>query len=71
MEASYSVKQYDSANWLEKAILHFVPYETHESVDGFVIYKVIFHRLYIYASGRFIGRTTSFDPAVDKSHERN
>lgn len=53
MEKTYLAKRYDMANWWEKAILFFCKYKTHESNDGFVIYKTFHNRLYVYIHGHY------------------
>lgn len=64
----YLVKRHEYATWYEKAILYFLPYKTHESEEGFVIYKLIFNRFYVYISGQYIyeKKQSPIDPGFDR-----
>lgn len=53
MEKEYVVKRYDMVPWYEKAVLSFVPLRTHESEEGFVIYKTLLSRFYVIFSAHY------------------
>lgn len=62
MEKTYLVKRYDMAAWYEKVALYFLAYQTHESEEGFVIYKTLLGRFYVYVHGHYVQKHASIDP---------
>ena len=42
------------AKWYERVVLYFLPYKTHESEDGFVMYKMFWNRIYIYVHAHYV-----------------
>lgn len=67
MRKVYYAKLYDNATWYERFILYFRPYITHAAEDGFVVYKTIFNRLYVYVHGHYVQQKSQspIDPGFD------
>jgi len=70
MDKTYYVKRYDMAVWYERLALYFLPYRTHESTEGFVIYKLLLNRMYIYVHGHYVKQESPIDPGFDGGHSR-